>query len=90
MMANSPFMLEFERDVPWVLWEKQSLVSDLLEKQTDSLFGFGPLHPSEQSEQSAVQPTLSIERPQYMAIMNRMHQAAGRAGTFSNWNAVQT
>lgn len=86
-MPNSPFAIAFEREAQWVLWENKTAVLDLLEKPTDSLREDDRVHHSLQDPQTAVKQSAGIERQQYMSILNRMHQAAGRAGTFSAWNA---
>lgn len=89
-MPNSPSAIAFERDVPWVLWKNKTTVLDLLEKPTESLREYDHVHQSVQDTQTAVKQSAGIERQQYMSILNRMHQAAGRAGTFSAWNAETT
>jgi len=89
-MPNSPFAIAFEREAPWVLWENKTAVLSLLEKPTESLHDYGQVHQSVQDTQTAVKQSAGIERQQYMSILNRMHQAAGRAGTFSAWNTETT
>ena len=89
-MTNSPFSIVFERETPWILWENKTAVLDLLEKPTESLPRCEKIHQSTQDTHTDAGQSTSIERRQYMSIMNRMHQAAGRAGTFSAWNAETT
>lgn len=89
-MPNSPFAIAFEREAPWVLWENKAAVLSLLEKPSESLHEYEQVHQSVRDTQTDIGQSTGIERRQYMSILNRMHKAAGRAGTFSAWNAETT
>ena len=85
-MTVSPFSSAAEDDVPWRLWEKQTPVIALTGKQTESRYADGDLHHSGAEAQRKPAP---IERRQYMAVLNRMHQATGKAGSFSSWDVAR-
>ena len=86
-MSYSPFVTQYEKENLWVLWEKRAPVLESLEKQTDSRLEERSLHHSMQQIQlSGTQPR-SIERRQYLSVLNRMHQAAGKTGAFSKWDS---
>lgn len=90
-MEKSPFSVAEASEIPWLLWEKQRPVIELNEKQTDGRLACSDVQPpvSPSPPTHAMQIT-GVERKQYMAVLNRMHQAAGRAGAFAQWDSVKT
>ena len=74
----------------WVLWECKAPVLQLLEKQTESLHGERDAKPDKSIVPPAILQPTAIERRRYQAVMDRMHQAAGRAGAFSAWTGGNT
>lgn len=90
-MEKSPFTVAEASETPWVLWEKHQPVIELIDKQTDGRYFFSEVHSfTSPSMPPKTEPTTSVERKQYMAVLNRMHQAAGRVGAFAQWDSVKT
>ena len=78
-------------DDPWTIWESSSSVLELLERREINHPGQQDVNQSHTVNLSGAMPqTKEIDRKQYMSILNRMNQAAGRAGSFAQWNAAQT
>lgn len=87
--TTSPFV-HCDTEEPWVTWTEQSSLLELMDKkQTDGRSEYTSQGTEQRALDIPVPPfphPVTINRPQYNAILNRINQARQKTGTFTSWN----
>lgn len=87
--TTSPFVY-CDTEEPWVTWTEQFSLMELMDrKQTDGRPAYKKQETEQRTPDVPVPPfphPVTINRPQYNAILNRINQAKQKTGTFTSWN----
>ena len=84
-----PISAEKNIEEPWVVWRKMPFAASLQDKEeTDGRHECEHIDGAfAHEEHNARTVSSNFSRQQYFSVLNRMNQASGKAGTFSNWNS---
>lgn len=87
--TTSPFV-HCDTEEPWVTWTEQSSLMELMDrKRTDDCSEYNNVEAKQPTPDVPIPPfphPVTINRPQYNAILNRMNQAKQKTGAFTSWN----